>query len=145
MTTYHSDWIDKSYRYEKVSETEMLNGAKVPTYAPVARPVIVCLCGSTRFKEAFEKAARDETLAGRVVLSVGMFGHVEELDMAGSVKRQLDKLHLFKVELADEVLILNVGSYIGESTRNELEYAKGLGKTIRYLEPVEGRCDVVHP
>jgi hypothetical protein len=77
------------------------------------RPKIVCLCGSTRFKEAFERANREETLSGKIVLSVGMFGHSEGLDMSGPVKAMLDRLHLCKIDLADEVLVLNVGGYVG--------------------------------
>jgi hypothetical protein len=100
-----------------------------------AIPTIVCLCGSTRYKEAFIEANRSETLAGRIVLSVGMFGHDEGIDMNGPVKAMLDKLHLAKIDLADEVLILNVGDYVGESTRRELEYARKHHKAIRFLEP----------
>ena len=99
------------------------------------RPKVVCLCGSTRFREAFEGANRAETLAGNIVLSVGLFGHHEGLDMAGETKARLDDLHLRKIDLADEVLILNVGGYIGESTRRELEYASGAGRAVRFLEP----------
>lgn len=101
------------------------------------KPTVVCLCGSTRFLDAFTKANRDETLAGRIVLSVGMFGHSEGLDMNGPVKEKLDQLHLRKIDLADEVLVLNVGGYIGESTRRELAYARDTGKVIRMLEPAE--------
>jgi hypothetical protein len=97
-------------------------------------PIKVCLCGSTRFKEAFEKAAREETLAGKIVLSVGLFGHQEGIDMNGPVKQMLDQLHLHKIDLADEVLFLNVGGYLGESTTRELAYAMDKGKKIRYLE-----------
>lgn len=71
------------------------------------KPSIVCLCGSTRFKEAFEATNRRETMAGRIVLSVGMFGHDEGIDMNGPVKAMLDKLHLAKIDLADEVLVLD--------------------------------------
>lgn len=99
------------------------------------RPVIVCLCGSSRFKDAFVEANRSETLAGRIVLSIGMFGHHEGLDMNGPVKKMLDELHFHKVMLADEVLVLNVGGYVGESTRREINHAESLGKPIRYLEP----------
>lgn len=108
----------------------------------MSKPIVVCLCGSTRFKEAFLKAQREETLAGRIVLSVGYFGHETGLDMTGDVKKMLDELHLRKIDLADEVLILNVGGYIGDSTANELKYATRLGKNVRYLElpPVEF-CD----
>jgi hypothetical protein len=97
-------------------------------------PIIVCLCGSTRFKDAFEQASREETLKGRIVLSVGLFGHLEGLDMNGDTKKMLDALHKRKIDLADDVLILNVGGYIGQSTRGEIEYAKKNSKQIRYLE-----------
>ncbi len=98
------------------------------------KPRIVCLCGSTRFKEAFEQANKNETLDGKIVLSVGMFGHQEGLDMSGPVKQRLDELHFRKIDIADEVLILNVGGYIGSSTRNELAYARRSGKPVRFLD-----------
>jgi hypothetical protein len=98
------------------------------------KPTIVTLCGSTRFPEAFIKATRDETLAGHIVISVGLFGHQEGMDMGGPIKAMLDELHLRKIDLADEILVLNVGQYIGESTRREIEYAQLHGKKIRYLE-----------
>jgi hypothetical protein len=101
----------------------------------VNKPTVVCLCGSSRFKGAFEAANRTETLAGRIVLSIGMFGHHEGLDMNGPVKAMLDRLHLGKIDLATEVLILNVDGYVGESTRRELAYARASGKVIRWLEP----------
>jgi hypothetical protein len=100
----------------------------------VNRPRVVCLCGSTRFREAFESAMRDETLDGKIVLSVGMFGHAEGIDMDGPVKRRLDELHLRKIDMADEVFVLNVGDYIGHSTLREIDYARAHGKVIRYLE-----------
>lgn len=97
------------------------------------RPTIVCLCGSTRFVDTFVQAYADETDAGRIVLSVGRFKPVHGWDE--KKKAELDELHLRKIDLADEVLILNVGGYIGESTRHELDYAKRIGKTVRFLEP----------
>jgi hypothetical protein len=102
----------------------------------VPTPRKVCLCGSTRFKDAFVAANRAETLAGNIVLSVGMFGHDEGLDMDGPIKAMLDELHLHKIDLADEVLVLNPGGYVGSSTRREIEYAHARGKPVRYLEPV---------
>lgn len=106
-----------------------------------ARPPIVCLCGSTRFWRDFQAASLRETLAGRIVLSIGAasgtdddhFGNLPR-DEYDRVKTQLDELHLRKIELADEVLILNVGKYIGQSTRRELDHARALGKPVRFLE-----------
>ena len=97
-------------------------------------PKIVCLCGSTRFKDAFIEANKNETLKGKVVLSVGLFGHVEGLDMTSKTKLDLDELHLRKIDMSDEVLVLNVGGYIGSSTANEIVYAKANNKMISYLE-----------
>jgi hypothetical protein len=120
----------------------------VPLYAGdkplergAVRPTIVCLCGSTRFVDAFRGANLRETLAGNIVLSIGcnmktddeIFGHLPA-DKLGAIKARLDNLHLHKIDLADEVLILNVGGYIGESTQRELEYARAHGKGIRFLE-----------
>lgn len=99
------------------------------------KPRVVCLCGSTRFGEAFRSAMRSETLAGRIVLTVGLLGHEEGIDMDGPVKEMLDDLHLRKIDLADEVLVLNVGNYVGKSTGNEVAYAERIGKPIRWLEP----------
>jgi hypothetical protein len=103
-------------------------------------PTIVVLCGSTRFMDAFEQANREETLAGRIVLSVGC--NLRDVHFAGLVgeelelvKDRLDNLHKRKIDLADEVLVLNVGGYVGDSTRSEIEYAERLGKPIRWLAP----------
>ena len=100
------------------------------------KPIIVCLCGSTRFSQAFREANLRETLAGKIVLTIGCEWHSDQaLGLTEADKHRLDELHLRKIDLADEVLILNVGKYIGESTGRELEYARSQGKTVRFLEP----------
>ena len=107
----------------------------------MSRPTIVCLCGSTRFTEAFRAANLNETLAGRIVLTVGCdtksdldaFGHLTP-DAFAQLKAQLDELHKRKIDLADEIFVLNVNDYIGESTRSEIAYASAHGKRVRYLE-----------
>ena len=101
---------------------------------------LVCLCGSTRFMLAFQEANLRETLAGNIVLSVGTHFHADnELENLGRVskddKARLDALHFDKIALADEILVLNVGGYIGESTTREVRHALSLGKQIRWLEP----------
>ena len=108
------------------------------------RPIIVCLCGSTRFMDAFFDAGWAETLAGKIVLSVGVCKHAENHGgeaLGPEIVHLLDELHLRKIDVADEVLILNVSGYIGESTRNELEYAKKKGKRIRFLEQIKESRD----
>jgi hypothetical protein len=104
------------------------------------KPVIVCLCGSTRFGEAFRQANLSETLAGRIVLTIGcnmrdddIFANTPE-DERTEIKIMLDELHKRKIDLSDEILVLNVGGYIGSSTKGEIEYARSHGKKIRWLE-----------
>lgn len=100
------------------------------------KPTIVCLCGSGRFRAAFEKAEFDETLAGKIVLTIGCNMHdVARSDELKVHKPMLDELHLRKIDLADQVLVLNVGGYVGESTVREMAYAARLNKPIRLLEP----------
>lgn len=106
---------------------------------PPERPTIVCLCGSTRFWRTFQQAGLEETMAGRIVLSIGAasgtdddhFGNLPKSEY-DRIKEELDQLHLRKIEMADQVLILNVNNYIGESTARELAHAKSLGKQIRF-------------
>ena len=96
---------------------------------------IVTLCGSTRFKEQFMEAQKRLTLNGCIVISVGLFGHLGDSDVwKPGVKEMLDDMHLRKIDLADEIFVINVGGYIGESTRREIAYAKKTGKPVRYLE-----------
>lgn len=107
----------------------------------MSKPTIVCLCGSTRFYDAFQRANYEETMAGKIVLSVGFFphsqiqAHGQQIGVTPEQKACLDELHLRKIDLADEVLFLNVGGYIGESTWNEFKYAMTNNKIVRFLEP----------
>ncbi len=109
--------------------------------AGVDRPVIVCLCGSTRFMHAFQEANLQETLAGRIVLSVGCnTKNDSNLGLSEEVKTNLDRLHLYKIDLADEVLILNFGGYVGASTAREIVYAWSHRKRLRWLVPPVGQA-----
>jgi len=99
------------------------------------RPLIVTLCGSTRFREAWAEAYARESDAGHIVLTVSRLTPehgIERMDPVAKDRR--DELHLRKIDFSDEILVLNVGGYIGESTRREIAYAQEHGKAIRYLE-----------
>lgn len=121
------------------------NGTTMATEGAPA-PIITVLCGSTRFIDAFQEANLRLTVAGHVVLSIGCDTKSDkDLDLAAvagdgrsldQIKRDLDDLHKRKIDLADEVLVLNVNGYIGESTRSEIEYAHAIGKPVAYLEPL---------
>ncbi len=107
---------------------------------PADRPTIVVLCGSTRYWEQLAEVNLYETAAGRIVLAPGCnlkepHPLWEDPARADRLKQTLDALHRHKIDLADEVLIVNPGGYIGDSTRNEIAYARSLGKPIRYTHP----------
>ena len=96
---------------------------------------IITLCGSTKFKEQYLEAQKRLTLEGNIVISVGLFGHSGDDEVwTEGTKAMLDDMHKRKIDLADEIFVVNVGGYIGESTRNEIAYAMANGKVVKYLE-----------
>ena len=103
---------------------------------------VITLCGSTRFKDEFMKAQKELTLKGNIVISVGLFGHSGDWEVwenmdEGTItktKEMLDDMHKRKIDMADEIFVINVGGYIGSSTKSEIEYALKKGKKVNYLE-----------
>ena len=96
---------------------------------------VITLCGSTRFKDDFLEAQKRLTLEGNIVISVGLFGHSGDKEVwTPGTKEMLDNMHKRKIDMADAIYVINVGGYIGESTRSEIEYATKQGKTVMYLE-----------
>ena len=101
----------------------------------VGKYKVITLCGSTKFKDEFVNAQKRLTLDGNIVISVGMFGHSGDKEVfQDNVKEMLDDMHKRKIDMADEIFVINVGGYIGESTKSEIEYATKTGKPVRYLE-----------
>ena len=98
---------------------------------------VITLCGSTRFKDAFIEAQKRLTLEGNIVISVGLFGHSGDNEVwTEGTKQMLDDMHKRKIDMADSIYVINVGGYIGESTRTEIEYAIKNGKKVEYLEKI---------
>ena len=96
---------------------------------------VITLCGSTRFKEQFFEAQKRLTLAGNIIISVGLFGHSGDDEVwTEGTKEMLDDMHKRKIDMADAIYVINVEGYIGSSTRSEIEYAKANGKEVLYLE-----------
>ncbi len=103
---------------------------------------VITLCGSTRFRNEFYEAQKRLTLEGNIVISVGLFGHSGDKEVWDGMdedtltitKIMLDDMHKRKIDMADAIYVINVGGYIGDSTRSEIEYAKAHGKEVRYLE-----------
>lgn len=105
---------------------------------------VITLCGSTKFKDEFLRVQKELTLKGNIVISVGLFGHSgdnevwENMDEGTltKTKEMLDDMHKRKIDMADEIFVINVNGYIGESTKSEIEYAIKTGKKVNYLENV---------
>ncbi len=104
------------------------------------RPEIVCICGSTRFADEMSAANRDLTLAGVIVVAPGVLpgagAHEPDGVITSEQRTALGTLHLRKIDLADRVLVVNPGGYIGESTSREIAYARALGKPVSFTDPV---------
>ena len=102
--------------------------------ADPAHPEVVCLCGSTRFKEQFREEEERLERAGKAVLSVGFFAHADDVDLSDEEKNRLDRLHKRKVEMAHRVHVVNPGGYVGGSTAEEIEHAEALGREVTYYD-----------
>ena len=101
----------------------------------VGKYKVITLCGSTRFKEQYMEIQKRLSLEGNIVISVGLFGHSGDDEVWDEgVKEMLDDMHKRKIDMADGIFVINVGGYIGSSTRSEIEYAANHHKTIEYLE-----------
>lgn len=108
----------------------------------VGKYKVVTICGSTRFKDQFMQVQKELTLKGYIVISVGLFGHSGDSEVWENMdegtltktKEMLDDMHKRKIDMADEIFVINVNGYIGESTRSEIDYALAHGKEVRYLE-----------
>ena len=97
---------------------------------------VITLCGSTKFRDEFIAAQKKLTLEGNIVISVGLFGHSGDDEVwSEETKIMLDDMHKRKIDMADEIFVINVGGYIGESTKSEIEYAIKSNKAVKYLFP----------
>lgn len=102
----------------------------------VGKYKVITLCGSTKFKDDFMREQKRLTLEGNIVISVGLFGHSgdnevwENMDdgTLTKTKEMLDDMHKRKIDMADEIFVINKNGYIGSSTRSEIDYAIKLVK-----------------
>lgn len=101
-------------------------------------PEVVCLCGSTRFKDEYIREQKRLTLEGKIVLTVGLFGHADDVDLLERDKEMLDELHKRKIDRADRVHVIDVNGYVGDSTSSEIKYAERRGIPITWYSEQEG-------
>ena len=105
---------------------------------------VITLCGSTKFKDEFLREQKRLTLEGNIVLSVGLFGHSGDNEVwegmddgtLTKTKEMLDDMHKRRIDMSDEIFVINKGRYIGSSTRSEIDYAIKTGKKVVYMENV---------
>lgn len=101
----------------------------------VGKYKVITLCGSTKFKDDFLREQKRLTLEGNIVISVGLFGHSGDNEvLEEGVKLMLDDMHKRKIDMADEIFVINKNGYIGSSTKSEIEYALSNNKKVRYME-----------
>ena len=111
----------------------------------VGKYKVITLCGSTKFKDEFMREQKRLTLEGNIVISVGLFGHSGDKEVWENMddgtltktKQMLDDMHKRKIDMADEIFVINKDGYIGTSTRSEIEYAIATGKKVVYMEDVK--------
>ncbi len=110
----------------------------------VGKYKVVTLCGSTKFKEDFFREQKRLTLKGCIVISVGLFGHSGDQEVWENMdegtltktKEMLDDMHKRKIDMADEIFVINKNGYIGTRTKSEIDYAIKTNKTVHYMEQV---------
>ena len=101
----------------------------------VGKYKVITLCGSTKFKDDFLKEQKRLTLEGNIVISVGLFGHSGDDEVwTENIKEMLDDMHKRKIDMADEIFVINKNGYIGSSTKSEIEYAQKIGKPVKFME-----------
>lgn len=103
---------------------------------------VITLCGSTRFKDAFMKVQKELTLKGNIVISVGLFRHSDDNEVLEGIDEDtltnmLNDMHKRKIDMADEIYVINVDNYIGNSTKSEIEYAKQHNKKVNYMNSID--------
>jgi len=94
---------------------------------------VITLCGSTRFKDDFERVNKMLTLSGNIVISVGCYGHSGDV-FTEEQKVMLDDIHKRKIDMSDAIYVINKDGYIGASTRSEIRYAIAHGKQVIFME-----------
>lgn len=94
---------------------------------------VITLCGSIKFKDKFLQIQEKLTLDKNIVLTPNFFTNITE-EIPAETKKMLDKMHRQKIDMSDEILVININGYIGENTKSEIKYAKENGKIIKYLE-----------
>jgi hypothetical protein len=131
--------IELRRQYASMVTKANIRAEEITTLTARFTAPIVCICGSTRFRQAWVWENARLTQEGYIVLAVGLWGHhngggnVLGVELTDERKARLDELHKRKIDLCEWVWVLDIGGYIGDSTRSEIEYAEKIGRPLRYL------------
>ncbi len=105
---------------------------------------IITLCGSTKFKKEFKLVEGILALNGHLVLSLNFFEQSEDITLTKEQFSTLEKVHLKKLELCDEVFVIDVNGYIGNSTKKEIEFALKNNKPISYYSKTKFNEELIN-
>ena len=122
------NYVEQDYIDKKEEEESKKEWRKLKKYN------IITLCGSINLKDEFLKVQEKLVLEGNIVFTPNFFSNISKEEISLETKEMLDKMHKQKIDMSDEIYVINQGGYIGESTKLEIEYAKSKGKKITYLE-----------
>lgn len=113
-------------------------GIRITYHEPlITKPYVVTLCGSGKFREELNTEFMRLTEKGFIVLTPAIFKFPSAMRFTIRDHAVLDVVHQKKMQMSDEVRIINVNGYIGSDTRKEIEWCKSHGIKITYLEDPE--------
>lgn len=93
--------------------------------------MVITLCGSARFRKEIDEVQKSLALQGHLIFTIE---NLESVEITKEIENMLDITHRKKIDLSDAIYVINLNGYIGESTSNEIEYARKNGKEVMYLE-----------
>lgn len=89
----------------------------------------ITLCGSARFQRAY----REWTARLMVEQSAMVYFAPLIPNLSREAKQRIDEIWFAQIAASDEIFVLDVGGYIGESTGEEIAFAEEVGIAVRYL------------
>ncbi len=94
---------------------------------------VITLCGSTRFKDALMETQKQLTLVGNIIISMDLFGHSGDDEVwTEGAKEMLDAMHIWKIDMADDIFVINVGGYIAPAYGRRLGMQRSLGRRLGF-------------
>lgn len=95
---------------------------------------VITLCGSTKYKNEFMRVTKEFTLKGNLVLNLNVFAHGGDHEACNpGMRKMLKEMQIQKIDMSDEIFVINPEVILGESTKEQIEYAKIMGKKVSYL------------